>query len=634
MRGIMIHRTARPVLAMFAAGMLFSTGGSSQTAVPAAAVADVAEARSAFMRHDFDGARRILEAALAAGLDARDAAEAHRRLAVLAWRFRGEVDVARVHLERAVALPAGRSESLSALARLELHLNRPGAAWAAAQTALQAATSGADTIRAVTRLAEAATHDVRAGRWPDATTGPWAAEISQRLRYVVAANPGVLDVARLELLIALLQDDGSTALSAWDAYYSGAVGRPGPLRAARAALDRVLPEWAGASAPVADRRAAVHALAASGHFDAALALVHDPRVAPAQRVDGEPEIAALVAYIEFTRRAASLTDEYYRRTAAGDGDAAAYRAAFFEEARRLWPRLHWPDGMPPFRDDDRGAAAWEELASRFGALVNLGETAGTFDLHYGHRVIDEERTVEQYGHTGRLRFISLDGLVSNGYQTWAWDGESAHGGWGRPDLIVQVRPAYAGGGPAAWRVLHEMVDAEEQHNREEAELERARREPCAYLPGLRDRLRRQGLEQIRDSLRLAGLEGDALRSAFLAEFEDATVESSIFAHEGRHAIDQRLGITDAAELEFRGKLSEVAFARFPRLALRAILSPSMGDATPHGRANARVICGVVDWLTANPPPELDPSQPVLPQLTRLSDDQLRTALRALDVMAH
>jgi hypothetical protein len=639
---VMIGRPRRPAVLEGAGALLLATSlligprapVSAQTSAPVPGEA-VAAAHAAFMQHDFDTTRRILEQALAAGLEGDDEVEAQRRLAVLAWRYRGEDEVARRHLEAAVAQPTGRSASLAALARLELHLARPDAAYALAEAALHAATSAGDSIRAATRLAEAATWRARqAGRdWPGEADSRRLAAARRELSRLLPANPGTLDAAGLQLLLGLLLDDGATALAAWDAYYVGAAGRGGPLGEARTLLAAVLPGWRGPHTPAEQRRAAIRALAASAQFDAALLLARDPRVAAELRVDHDAEVSDVVAYIDFMRRARALTDEYYRQTAAGTGDADAYQAAFLTELELLWPRLHWPDGVPPFPAESRAQQARDELGRRFGALVNLGVTAGTFDLHYGHGVIDEERTVEQYGQSGTIRFISLDGMVSNGYQTWAWDGASAHGGWGTRDLIVQVRPAYAGGGPAAWRALHEEPAADQARARDEQELERARQEPCAYLPGVRDRLRLQGLAQIRDSLQHAGLDGASLRDAFLAEFEATTVASSIFAHEGRHVIDQRLGIQDSEELEFRGKLSEVAFARYPRLALRAILSPSMGDATPHGRANLRVICGVVEWLTANPPAALDPELPVLPQLTRLTDDELRLAFRSIDPLA-
>jgi hypothetical protein len=127
-----------------------------------------------------------------------------------------------------------------------------------------------------------------------------------------------------------------------------------------------------------------------------------------------------------------------------------------------------------------------------------------------------------------------------------------------------------------------------------------------------------------------------LEAAFEREYGRVYEESSIFAHEGRHAIDNSLGLDlPAADLEFRAKLSEVAFAPRPRLALDAIISPNIGDASPHGQANARIMQGLVVWFGANASEieHFDPRAPLLLQLPLLTDDQLRRAFASMDPFA-
>ena len=53
-------------------------------------------------------------------------------------------------------------------------------------------------------------------------------------------------------------------------------------------------------------------------------------------------------------------------------------------------------------------------------------------------------------------------------------------------------------------------------------------------------MRHQGITHIIERLRSEGLEGDELRTAYLQAFDTAVQESSIFAHEGRHSIDQNV----------------------------------------------------------------------------------------------
>jgi hypothetical protein len=277
----------------------------------------------------------------------------------------------------------------------------------------------------------------------------------------------------------------------------------------------------------------------------------------------------------------------------------------------------------------------------FGVDIRLGLTAGYMDLHMGHRVIDETRTVEQYGHRADLRFVSLDNMVSNGFESWAWETGAQHGGWAGPDTIWQVRPAYAGSALRVWRLLHseqERAEFEEEVTRETArDPDRARKDAYAYLPGLAARLRKQGMLRLLERLQGRGLAGENLCAAFLSEYERAEVESSIFAHEGRHAIDKRLKtkMHAAWKTEYFAKLSEVAFAIEPRLALDSIFAANIGDPTPHGQANRRIMKGVVKWMKthSNEIQGLDPAQSLLPQFDLLNDEQIREAFRSMDPLA-
>ena len=91
----------------------------------------------------------------------------------------------------------------------------------------------------------------------------------------------------------------------------------------------------------------------------------------------------------------------------------------------------------------------------------------------------------------------------------------------------------------------------------------------------------------------------------------------------------------AAQLEFTAKLSEIALSPYPRLAFGSIMAPSVGDGTPHGQGNARVLRGIGVWMTdhSREIAEFDPRLPPLTQLPNLRVDQLRAAARSLDPLA-
>ena len=136
----------------------------------------------------------------------------------------------------------------------------------------------------------------------------------------------------------------------------------------------------------------------------------------------------------------------------------------------------------------------------------------------------------------------------------------------------------------------------------------------------------------------AGLTGADLRAAFIAELEKAHREGVIRAHEGRHALDRSEKPTGYSieELEFRAKLSEVAFSRDPLLVFGAIFDSSIGQAgDPHGMANERIMKGLVAWMgrRAAEIGELDSARPVLPQFDKLTAEQMRAAFRSMDPWA-
>jgi hypothetical protein len=132
-------------------------------------------------------------------------------------------------------------------------------------------------------------------------------------------------------------------------------------------------------------------------------------------------------------------------------------------------------------------------------------------------------------------------------------------------------------------------------------------------------------------------QGPDLRMAFINQYEQRTRKSSIFAHEGRHAIDDIFsGFIWASEDEFRAKLSEIYFADDPFDALRAIFAQNIGSGTSHGKANLKVMKGLVKWINGHRKEirAFDLNRPVLPQLELLTPAQLRLAVKSMDPLVN
>lgn len=578
--------------------------------------------------------RQELGAALNAFRDAaRDTsafrrAAAERMLGILDWRFYHDDGRARIHFGVAIATQRDTSATLSEMARLAIAEGRYRQAVALAETARKGAEGDYAHRLAILQLGRAVSEAALAGRidgtvpseMPDDSN---ATEAVAELSTLVRKTPGRGEESRLLVLTALIAGDGAAAVRGVRSYYLVDVGGPrmrSQVPAAVAELEQLLPAWRP-NAPAAERRRLAAAFTRARLIDAAAFVA--------------PNGDEVVAYEAFCRRLEREVDEYYRRSLLGESRPDELTRIYTHATHGLWPHLHWTGAPPRFFP----AASDRELARRFGAIFQLGITGGYYDMHLGHVISAERRTVTQYGHSATVTFLVLDGMVTNGLQSWAWDDASAHGGWQRGDTIVDVRPIFVEHALALW------TSAEPARRRRESrsialdsalDWQTAAADSIAYLPGVAARLRRDGRNALLDSLRGAGVPDSALSDAFVHVTSRIFRESSIVAHEGRHAIDDQLDPRLTPETrEFRAKLSEVAFSEQPKLVVSSIIHPNIGDATPHGQANARVMLGLLRWMHAHAREikGLDVRRPVLPQLPLLTDSQLRAAFRSMDPLA-
>ena len=559
-------------------------------------------AEAAVQGDDFRAAAKLFEEAARTETDAARREEAVQKLANIEWRVLGQPDAAQKRLQQ---LLAGTKKPVD----VHLHLARIAAerrdfvqARAHADRAIAAAVKPFDRRRAMTARAAIVVDDVRD-----------PVELRQTvaaLREVIAADGPLLRPSRLLARAGLHAQDGAAALEGINAYYhvSSFSGPPEEIAPAYAKLAAILPQWQGG------KDAQLGAALAGIRFFEEAALVGAP-----------PEI---VAYAATLRRIEKVANEHYRHIALDDEDRDRLRDGVTAELRALWGTLSWPGAPPRFSFD----GAVRELGRRFGATVMMGKTSGHFDLHFAHSVVDSRLAVDQYGRRSSVRFVALDSIVSNGYQTFRTDGGSGDGGWGTATEIYQVRPLYADGPQRDWRRVSDPDARAEydQKTRDETALDVQRAiddEPRSY-PGMARRLKRQYLDGIYAQL--------PTRDAFLARVERDGFTYSILLHEGRHAIDQALDESFKTwQLEYRAKLSQVALSDAPRDAVESIMSDVIGGDSPHGRANEQIARELIAWMRANRAAiaGLEAGKPMLPQLDRLTDAQLRAAFRALDPLA-
>ncbi|MEO8216049.1 MAG: hypothetical protein ABI718_03095 [Acidobacteriota bacterium] len=523
------------------------------------------------------------------------------------------------------------SRAASELSRLESERGVDFlAARAAAHDAYAAAKTAEDRAEALTRAGAATIAEARTA-WLSGKCFEDDAVLRQAvadLRGAIEEGGPRVEPTRLLLLASLFAGDGPSALQAWQWYYGE---NPPLVKAAGESLAKLLPRWSGAEPGETARIEIADALAGSKFFDEADLMLRNACWKDLALTD--PAGRDIVAYASSLRALERISDAHYRAVAQGRKDED-FEKRVGAEAFVLWKALSWEGAAPEFSLE----AVARELARRFGTVASLGKTDNIATLLLGHRVVDETREVEQYGRKASLHFVQIDGVLSAGYMSWLTHNDAGTGGWSGKDAIYQIRPMYVDGPVQLWLQISDPIlrarRDEEIATETRRDAARVHTNPIQSLRGLTMRLKRQYALAIRDSLAASGLTGDELRSAFIARTLRDTFESSIWAHEGRHAIDKMIfHISDSAELEFRAKLSEVALAPSPRL-LGSILWP-VGGSTPHGIANKRILEGVTRWMAehASEIPGFQTGQPALPQLDLLSDGQLRAAFRSLDPLA-
>jgi hypothetical protein len=606
------------------------------------------------MQMDLDESRAILNCVLEDSNSSIDnKVRAFQSLAMQDWLFYQDRNNAIGRLREADSLGIKRCATWQIVSRVERESDHFLEAQEAARSALLFARGTSDTLNSQILLAQAI-HDECVHCLKDSipVNRNLLREASELLHSVLEKEPGRPLPSQLLFGISLFLDDGPTALKAWCSYFHLLPGEsiPNPLKEPAEILTKLLSTWKERSLLPQERAQLVLALAQSRFFEYAVLMTGNLKEHEYDRSLELPDMNEIRSYLEFLDQVKKTTEDFYRRTAVGGGKNGFlssissyfrdrhYKASLKEIAQDFWRKLPWTREHPEF-DETLFA---KEMNKRFGLEWWLGTHNRYYGLLAGHRVLDTTRIITQYGFHSKVRFVSLDMMASDGYSSWFWDGRAMIGGTASESTIYQFRPGYVDEPFGIW----EMVSDPERRAETEKKImdskssddTLARVKPYASLPGLALRLRYAGANRLLTDLQLKGLKGPDLCLGFVAEWERLTIESSIFAHEGRHLIDKQLygtSLDDSlspADQEYHAKLSEVIFSSDAIITFSKLISAYGGDASPHGQANERIMKVVVNWMDEHKSEiaGFDPTRPSLPQFDLLTDDQIRNLLRQVD----
>ncbi len=602
---------------------------------------DVAAKR--FLSLDLKGTEKVLQRILAAPDGTPESkAEALIMQARITWKFHQEPEQARDLLGRAAALKAKEYEVHAMLSRVERESGRFEQALEAAGRVIELAASQRQWIDARSLWAQAVWEQAREGIEKDQPVDTHLVEQGvAALKAVLRKAPGYSGPSRTLLALALLAEDGEAAWLAWKSYFNVAADdRPeGILAGPYDLLGDVLPHWRDRRPNRQEGLMLIRGLGDSrfygyGRLVRQLFFKDDP-------FDDAPDVRDRLLYADTIDAFRAIADEYYRMLALGQKDEVAFENSLLDEAERLWLALSFEGERPGFSFED----FCMEMKSRFGAHIILGGTGNYRGkvLIMGHLVDRQTRTVEQYGYQSEFSHLRYDMMVSNGYSSWFWDGRAAIGGWASANEMASIG---AGSTGKFYRMWWQVTDGAKRTKTEryiadrlEPEEHAVRQSISAPLYGLSRRMQLAATQVMIDELRGSGLEGEALALAFVRRYGQFQVGKNIFAHEGRHSIDQTFFANDwrrwsGVEKEFRAKRSEIVFSSDPYLALADLLAQSVSR-SEHGQANLKIRKVLVKWMKAHRDEieGVEAAKPLLVQAHLLTADQIRRCFTEADPLA-
>lgn len=557
-------------------------------------------------------------------------------IAKMKWRFYNEHEGALALLESVKNLNSQASSIEILKSRIYESQGDLTKSVQSARTSVNLSDNKIDSIRGISRLSETLYNmtitNIANGDVANLSSDLDA--IEQTLTPVISSGENDTRMSALLMATSLFQGKNTHAFRYWSEYYalsSDSVPK-GILEGPYYTLKNELLQ--NSNRP--DKRLVALALFKSGFIDVAAQYCVLNRL----EASNDPELAAYIVFRNSIAEITEMTNQFYREESVGEGNKSEFRKNIQLKGTELMKKLNdggneQKESQPSSVDDMIG-----ELDRRFNTVVRVYEMDNKVGIHLGQAIVDETVVVHQYGYEGKLRFVKVDHMASNGFEPWYWDGALTHGGWvNSPNAIYQVRlndAAYS-----ALRTISNMT--QEKINQQiitldKSDLDRAAKTAVAYFPGMHLKIRTKALSLMYERAnQLHPNNYTLMRSAFVRMFND-NLDFGTLQHEARHAIDKTIkNRWKDEDFEFRAKLSEVTYSKNPwfTLGYGGILSARIGDKSAHGQADERILKGIGEWICdhAKEINDYDSKTPCLLQLDKLTQDQLVAAFRSLDPLS-
>jgi hypothetical protein len=584
---------------------------------------------------------KIIESPTASHIDK---AEAFQNIGIQDWVLFQNYEESNKNLTLALQQNISKSKTYLLLSQVNLEASRFSQAYRSIENSLTESQNEVEKLDASLFKAQII-HDesvvlLKRGTSPD--KGKLLAA-SDLLKFVLQKRPGSPAPAELLVGISLMRKNGSDILKAWKSYYFITDERSinVVLLPSYKVLNSILPDWNQQKLTDSKRTDLIKALASSNFYEYAHLIASCELFGSVSKpiLDNE-EIIQILNFHQFIEGIKKVNSSFYPKIAIGTkGYETDYTNAITSEAKTLWIQMDKQNIIENYTEDRFFAL----IEKKYGALGYIGNTNGFMSMLLGLIIHNEVKEVNQYGYKADFRYVSISRLISKDFTTW--HGSANVGGWGTETSMIQVRDAYL---QAPFTRLGWVTDAsahagvvDKIDKAKAIDLTNCQKDKYSEPSYLMMAFRLKASESLYGSLQKLGLQDESLSIAFINETLRLNIESTVFAHEARHAIDQLLfkkefdTMTDD-EKELRAKFSEIAFApKFKMASTGSILGGDLDVTTSHGKANFRLRKIIVDWMEkhSNEIIGLDKTVPVVMQMTLLSDEQMVAICKEADPLA-
>ena len=438
---------------------------------------------------------------------------------------------------------------------------------------------------------------------------------------VIATDINQKELLKTKFALEVLAGKGKEALATWKNYFQYSENSSTYLKETYKELEKVLGIWNGGNLTLNQKKSMVLSLALMRDYDLAMVFV---KTISKDEILKDSRINEVVAYYRFLTALKKQTQLFYQSLAQGKSNPKTFRDSLIVGAKELWKVLKI--NTVQFAIDN----FQNEIDKRFGAAIRIGNPNGWYGISWGHKIDERKIQVNQYGKKGKLVFKNLDYIISNGYISWYFNNSGAIGGWQSRSSIYQLRPGYLLKGQNALKLVKDSLIISQKKIKDNKRIH-------INATMLEQIKLRANLELLKD-LKAKGLRGRSLENEFIKEFDFLTYKNDIEFHEGRHFIDKKIAKKnnikyEQTELEFKAKLSEIAFAKYPFMALASILDAGV-DNSAHGKANKKLVEALCKWITENSSKikNYESNVAVYLQLNKLSNKQLVAFIKSVDTL--